>query len=144
MGCFPNIPAKFQHCRNTSLAVHNSAGPQRITHALIYTIFQGYINIKLESIQSANPYHIKHIFGIFQGFPPVCSCLDFDFQAILVNIPLAKLGHHIQISLVYIGKSHLNITEFLYRQEILQQPPGKSNTTCSDKCNFKRHCYSSF
>ncbi|MNY51570.1 hypothetical protein D3C86_1871700 [compost metagenome] len=104
---------------------------------MVNPIFQRNIHIQLESFESPDPDHGKDILGILKRFPAVERSLNLYIKSILVNIPLAQFGDHIQIMLIDIGEGNFNLVKFRDSQQIPQQPSCKPNTSRSNKSNLK-------
>ncbi|MNQ92905.1 hypothetical protein D3C85_1083440 [compost metagenome] len=119
------------------MPVHNPASTQGISDTLVNPIFQRNIHIHLESFESTDPDHGKDILGILKCFSTVERSLNLYIKSILVNIPLAEFGNHIQIMLIDIGKGNFDMVKFRDRQQIPQQPSCEPNTSRSNKSNLK-------
>ena len=139
LGHIPDIPAEIQHFRNHSLAVHDSACTQSISHTLIHSVFQGDLDVCLKCFQPADADAVYDISGISEGLPSVRGGRDFYRNIVGIQISLAQRPGFLQIVRIDIREGNLNVMKFRNRHDIGKQGSGKNKTSRSDKCNFKTH-----
>src|SRR5690606_18778628 len=55
------------------------------------------------------------------------------------NTPLAEAGHHVEVALVDVCKSDLDVAKLGNRKEVPQEVARKADAACADKRHLKRH-----
>ena len=133
VGDLPDVPAEALQHGDVPLGIHDTAGTQGVAHALVHTVFQGDVHIRLESFQTADPGAVNNVFGTLQSLPAVQGSLNLDVQAVGFDVPLAQPVNHVQICLVDVHEGHFDIMEFRHGQNVRQKSPGKADGAGADK-----------
>ena len=134
-----HISAEVSHRRDDTLTVHDTAHAEGIAHALIHAVLEGDVYVRCEGLQPAHAYGIDDVSRAPQSLASVGRRLDFDTQTVLVNVPLAQPCDHVQVLLVDVGESDLNVGKLRNRQDVCQQCPGKAQAARADEGDFKWH-----
>ena len=138
LGHLADILANIHHLGDAPLAVHDAAGTKRIADALIDAVFQRNVDIVLEASrppirESSNTY-----LASLQRFPAIgCRIESRMVKPVLINIPLAQPGHHIQVMRINIRKSNLDLVKFRNASKSLSNPPVKPILPAPIKATLK-------
>ena len=101
--------------------------------------FSGNVNVGLERFQAALPDHAQHIIGVGDRLPPVVVAVDRRRQPVGLNVPAAKLRHHVHVVRRNVMERKLRVGQLRHGQNIVQQPARKPDRPGPDHRDFQRH-----
>src|SRR5919202_434486 len=76
LGDLSDVPTEVEQSGNRALAVHNTAGADRVAHALVHAVLQGDVDVRLERLQPALPDGADDVVGIGYGLATISCRLD--------------------------------------------------------------------
>jgi hypothetical protein len=81
----------------------------------------------------------KTYFASGEGGPAVGGGGDGRGDAVVLEVALAELAHHLQVALVDVGEGDLHAAQLGHRHEVTEQRAGEADGTGSDEGDLERH-----
>jgi hypothetical protein len=106
---------------------------------LVDSVFQRDIHIGLEGLQPADAREIVDEIRALECLPPVGGACQLCAGAVVLNITLHQLHHHIQIPLTDIREGELRLLKLRHTQHVLHQFARETDTSRPDNRNLNRH-----
>ena len=122
-----DIATNVQNCWNSALAIHDSAGAEGITYALVDSIFEGNIDVGCKGIEATLTDGAYDVIRIQKGFAAVCCCGNGCGESICLDIALNQLMDHGKVVLIDVHQGEVRASQLRNGQNIGYQTAGKSN-----------------